>query len=781
VTEEPEAGAPVDSPPPAAVRAGGRGWGVRETRPRQLDPWDVPAQPEPPTFAPGAYVPPAPAPTQPAALVHTLLPTPIRIPPQPPSPSPSPSRPQPTPPPPGFPTNKQVAAIGIAAAVVVAGIGVSLFRGHSAVTPPVVAAPPGGAVAVVHSGPAMLVTVSLTGGSAGRSIALPGSPTTMVTTHDGTKAFLLDTTHGEVIPVDLVQGRALTPIPVGKLPIDEDLSPDGTTLYVIDNLAGTLIPIDTASNIPRPAQQVGQGLASFTKSPSGPTAVIAAYSSPGQPGVLVFYNTTTGAAAGVVVGRNTPTNVVYTPEGATVWVTEEGVGNQPGVVVPIDARTHAVGAPIAVGHSPAGAAMSPDGHTLVVTNTIDRSLTIVDLTRRAAVATVAVGAGPTRVEISADGTTAWVANVLDRSLLSVDLRSHRSGATVALTTSPSDLTLPKAGGRAWVLFQSTAGNVRFLTAHNTFGRTLQIGNGPNVVVNADSTTAWAINTLSDSVQRIDVNGESVGPAVHVARAPGEAVLTPDHRTLLVLSFGDGTQRGSLTPVDTQTLKAGTPLLVGVAPAGLTLAPDGGTAYIYNHQTNSLTVVDLRLWRVHADIQLPCSPTQIVLTPDGTALFANCNASSAVIPVKTNDLSLGPPILVAPNPRLVMSNQGKVVIVMTSGGLQEIDPGTNKVVLSHAETGNIVGIVATPDDNTLIAIENTGGAVLMLHTATLVTDSSIAVGTRPGDLQLTPNGSRAYVLDSATQKLYVIDVLAGKLAASIDVTPNAESVVVPSHQ
>lgn len=682
----------------------------------------------------------------------------------------------------GFPTNKRVAAIGLAAAVVVAGLGVYLVRGHATSTsPPAIAAPPGGAVAVVHNGPAVLVFESLTGRRAAQSMALPGSPSTIVTTHDGTKAFLLDSSHGQVIPVDLAHGTVLTPIPVGKLPVDEELSPDGKTLYVVDNLAGSLIPIDTSSNTPGPAMQLGQGIASFTKAPTGPTAVLAAYGSAGQPGVIAFYNTTTRAASPVAVGLNDPMDPLYTPDGATVWVTEAGIGNQAGMVIPVDARTRAVGAPIAVGHGPASAAMSPNGHFLVVTNALDRSLSIVDLTSRVAVATVAVGADLGRVAISADGNTAWVANVLDRSLMAVDLPSHRTGATVQLANAPADLILSNAGAQAWVLFPTSAGNVRFLNAQGTFGHSLPIGNQSGVLIASDSTTAWAINTLSDSVQHLDMHGETVGAPIHVARVPTEAVLTRDHHTLLVLSFGDGTQSGYLTAVDTRSSKAGTPLAVGVAPSGLTLSPDGATAYIDNHQTNSITIVDLNLWRVRGSIRLPCSPTQLVITADGSGLFANCSASAAVVPVRTHDLSLGPPIAVAPGPRLVMSNQGKVIIVLANHVLQEIDPGTDTVVLSDAETGNIVALLPTPDDDTLVAVENTGGAVLLLHTATLATTSSIAVGSRPGELQLTPNGSRAYVLDSATQKLYVIDVVAGKLASTIDVAPNASAVVAPSHQ
>ncbi|MDQ6856814.1 MAG: YncE family protein, partial [Candidatus Dormibacteraeota bacterium] len=333
-------------------------------------------------------------------------------------------------------------------------------------------------------------------------------------------------------------------------------------------------------------------------------------------------------------------------------------------------------------------------------------------------------------------------------------------------------------GQAWVLFPTSAGHVNFLNAQGTFGRPLGIGNQAGVIIASDSTTAWAVNTLSDSVQHVDMYGETVGAPIHVSRAPNQAVLTPDHHTLLVLSFGDGTQPGFLTGVDTRTSKASAPLAVGVAPSDLTLSPDGAIAYIANHQSNAITVVDLGLWRVRGALPLPCSPSQLVITPDGTELFANCNASAVVIPVKTHDLSEGAPIAVAASPTLVMSSQGKAVIVIANHVLQEIDPGTGTVVLSHDESGNIIALLPTPDDNTLVALENTGGAVLLIHTATLVTTSSIAVGSRPDELRVTPNGSRAYVLDTDKQKLYTVDVTAGKLVSTTDVSPNAASVIVP---
>jgi DNA-binding beta-propeller fold protein YncE len=186
-----------------------------------------------------------------------------------------------------------------------------------------------------------------------------------------------------------------------------------------------------------------------------------------------------------------------------------------------------------------------------------------------------------------------------------------------------------------------------------------------------------------------------------------------------------------------------------------------------------------VWRAAPSIALPCSPTQLVITPDGAAVYADCADSSQVLPITTGGHAVGAPITVGSSSSMVMGNQGKTIFVGADHQLQEIDVATNTVVLSHDESGNIVSLAPTPDDLTLVAVENTGGALLLIHSATLATTTSVAVGSRPGALQLNADGSRAYVLDDSQQKLYIVDLGAAKVLSTIDVAPNATSVIVPS--
>jgi YVTN family beta-propeller protein len=680
----------------------------------------------------------------------------------------------------GFPSTRQLIAAGVAAAVIVAAAGTYILRtGASSATPPA-GALSGPAVAVVHNGPAVLVPESLTGGAPGRSISLPGTPSSIVTTPDGSRAFLLNSTDGQVIPVDLANGKLGTPFAAGKLPTNEALSADGHSLYVVDNLSHALITFNTVSGIARPAQQLPQGVDSFTPAPNGSSGVVSFFTAEGDPGIIAFDSPTAGLGSPIAVGFNTPVDVRYSPDGSTVWVTEPGTGNAPGVVFPVDVRSQTAGQAIRVGHGPAGVAMSADGRLLVVTNSIDRSVSLVDLTTRAVMGTVPVGAGPDHAAISADGAIAWIACSLDQTLVPVNLRARTAGTATALHNAPSDLSLTKSS--AWVLFSSSAGTVTFLNGlASSGGAAAAVGNQPSMLIAHDSSTAWIANSLSNTVQHVDLAGRTAGDPIHVLGTPEELALTPDNKTLLVLSFGDGTHAGFLTAIDTASSKASAGIPVGPAPSSLTLAPDGGTAFIADHQSNQIATVNVKQWRVGRTVALPCSPSQLVITPDGATVYAACASDTAVLPVTTATGAVGRPILVGADPSLVMGNTGTNVFVLENHQIQEILVSSNAIVLTHAETGNIVGMSPTPDDSALIAVENTGGQLLLLSTATLDTTKSVAVGSRPQGAALTPDGLRAYVLDTSEQKLYIVDIAAGKVAATLNVAPNAAYVAVPSRQ
>ncbi len=180
----------------------------------------------------------------------------------------------------------------------------------------------------------------------------PRGPTAILQTPDRSRAFLLDTDHGDVLPVNLLTGQVGAPIAVGKLPVDQEMSADGSTLYVTDNLGGTVIPIKTSNGSVEPARTLTQGVDFYVPSPTTSGALVGVASGAGQPGVVYFYNPATGSGSPVSVGANPAASAFYSKDGKTVWVDEQGTNGQPGVLIPVDVATRKPGTAITLGLEP---------------------------------------------------------------------------------------------------------------------------------------------------------------------------------------------------------------------------------------------------------------------------------------------------------------------------------------------------------------------------------------------------------------------------------------------
>lgn len=754
-------------PDPLQAAPGGSGWGIRAPKNTANHDWDAPPVPLPPPLP---------------ALVHAPAPM-LEVAPQPPLPPPVVPRGAPPPPPGGLPRKPRNRMVMVGAgilAVALIGGGTLYFTGKPPDTVVPLSTPIPSTVAVVHAGPAQLTLESLTGGGPTQTVKLPGAPEEVLATPDRSKAFLLDTSHGDVIPVNLVSGRVGAPIAAGKLPVDEELSADGSTLYVTDNLGGTVIPINTSTNRVAPAQALTQGVAFYVPSPSASSALVGVSTSAGLPGVVYFDNAASGAGSQIAVGNNPAEAAFYSKDGTTVWIIEDGSNGQPGVLIPLDVATQKPGGPIKLGVAPDTYAITPNGELAVFANEASNTVSIVDLATRAVVGTVAVGAAPSGVDIDATGTTAWVACAIAHTLVPVNLVTRKASAAVALGNAPGGVAMPSAPGVAWVLFPSSNGSINFLSGMSgPLRRSIPVGNGPGALIGTGSETSWVANSMTSTVQQINVTSQSAGPAIPVSHSPVDLKLTSDGSRLLVLSYGDGTHAGALTAITTATSELSKPLAVGPAPGPLTLSPTSGIAYVASYVARTITVIDPAAWKVDTTLTLPCGPTDMAITPDGNQLFAACADSGAVVGISLSNNRLQGAIAVPGVRQLVMAGDGSTLLVVGDNGLYNVDIDTDKVVKAVAETGNLVDAVETPDGSTMLAVDNSGAALVMINPQTLVTTKSLAVGTRPGEVALSPDGELAYVLDTSEQRLFIVDVATWKVAVTINVAPDAIDIAVPS--
>jgi YVTN family beta-propeller protein len=107
---------------------------------------------------------------------------------------------------------------------------------------------------------------------------------------------------------------------------------------------------------------------------------------------------------------------------------------------------------------------------------------------------------------------------------------------------------------------------------------------------------------------------------------------------------------NVTPVDTATNTAGTPIAVGTNPTGIAITPDGATAYVANQGSDNVTPIDTATNTAGTPITVGTNPLGIAITPDGATAYVANEGSDNVIPIDTQTNTAGTPIAVGAFPR-----------------------------------------------------------------------------------------------------------------------------------
>ena len=253
-----------------------------------------------------------------------------------------------------------------------------------------------------------------------------------------------------------------------------------------------------------------------------------------------------------------PFGVATTPDGTHAYVTN----SNDNTVSVIDTARNEVVATVPVGAFPIGVAVTPDSTLPLqhndprhqphayVTNSNDKTVTVIDTANNKVVATIPVGAFPTGVAITPDGThppepddrrhpaSAYVTNQLDDTVSVINTANNTVVATIPVEVDPAGVAITPDGTRAYVA--NTAGNDQtnqfdrtvsvIDTVRNTVVATILVGFGPNgVAVTPDGTRAYVTNTIDGTVSVIDTARNKLVNTIPVGAFPlavAFATVTP---------------------------------------------------------------------------------------------------------------------------------------------------------------------------------------------------------------------------------------------------------------
>jgi YVTN family beta-propeller protein len=273
------------------------------------------------------------------------------------------------------------------------------------------------------------------------------------------------------------------------------------------------------------------------------------------------------------------------------------------------------------------------------------------------------------------------------------------------------------------------------------------------------------------------------PASSACNAANESVTvsqTPDH-TAYVANFSSN----SVTPIDTATNTAETPIAVGTNPFGIAITPDGATAYVTNNGSSSVTPIDTATNTAETPIAVGSDPVAIAITPDGATAYVTNFNSNSVTPIDTATNSAGTAIAVGNQPDgIAITPDGATAYVVNhfSNSVTPIDTATNTAGAAITVGSLPFGIAITPDGATAYVPNQGSNSVTPIDTATNTAGTAITVGSVPDGIAITPDGATAYVLNGgASANITPIDTATNAAGTPIAVGSGPRGIAITPDQ
>jgi len=332
-------------------------------------------------------------------------------------------------------------------------------------------------------------------------------------------------------------------------------------------------------------------------------------------------------------------SIVISPDGLTLAVVNSDSRSVSLVSLPGGVKS----TEIFVGRSPQTAAFGPDGVRLYVTDRLDDTVSVIDVSAETRVDTISVCDEPFGSIAMPDGRVIISCTGAGQVAV-IDASSGTVTQTIITEVHPRALALSPDASELYVTHFST-GRVSVIDP-GSFEIEAVISTGADsnlstsITLSPDGTQAWVPQTRSNVtnpallfdttvfpvVSSIDLEARAHQPSERIfldisdqpVNMPFDTVQTPDNR-LWVLNAGSN----DLSVIDLADDSGVAHLEVGENPRAMVLTADGGTLYVDNALSGSVSVVDTVALQVTGEIpvtNIPLSPSLL----NGKRLFHSSN-------------------------------------------------------------------------------------------------------------------------------------------------------------
>ena len=279
---------------------------------------------------------------------------------------------------------------------------------------------------------------------------------------------------------------------------------------------------------------------------------------------------------------------------------------------------------------------------------------------------------------------------------------------------------------------------------------------------------WVACEAAGTVIVVDVNARRVLAEIAVGGQPQDVAFLPDGRRALVSNRLDDT----VSVVDPQTRTVAATVPVGDEPHGLLTDRAGKLLYVANTSSDSISVIDTATLVEVKRLAASRGPWAIALSPDGGRM-AVTNHLSRFVPLRTAAMS---EVTLLDTERGVVDD--RVVLPETNLLLGAAwRPGGRFALTTMARTKNCVPMTRLTQGWTV-----TNGLGIVWadgRTDQVLLDEPGMAFPDPTDVVFTPDGRRAVVSSSSSDRVAVIDV--DRLVAMLEAAePDARRKIIPNH-
>ncbi len=244
---------------------------------------------------------------------------------------------------------------------------------------------------------------------------------------------------------------------------------------------------------------------------------------------------------------------------------------------------------------------------------------------------------------------------------------------ISIKEAPADLVAAKKSDKVYLFSQNGKVSSIDTNTFNTKSKTVFSEGSSNAVLSPDEQKAYVTNSLTDSVEVLDLATSKTQNFPTHGSMPLKAAMTQSGDTLFISNTLDGTvskmdtksgnimntfkagdqplglhlsrdektlyvtdySKGVLKALDTQSGDLLKEIKVGDGPYAIEIDPKESTLLVSNRNDNTISVINLKNFEERARIQVGTRPMGITITPEGNKAYVTNQLSSNVSLIDLN--------------------------------------------------------------------------------------------------------------------------------------------------